>query len=107
MDMVTVNPTQLAEAQIIANQYAQDPSQYARFYDGQLRKVMVDECVRAAIDDGSFTILISFGKDLIVTRHLVTSVAQIFKSAGSEWHEPYHPEKRLRVNTRAASAGPV
>ncbi|CEL09500.1 hypothetical protein ASPCAL12635 [Aspergillus calidoustus] len=107
MDMVSVSPTQLAEAQIIANRYALDPSQYARFYDGRLRKVAVDECVRAAIDDGSFTVLMSFGKDLKVTRHLVASVAQIFKSAGSEWHDPYHPEKRLRANTGAPSAGPV
>ncbi|KAL4779930.1 hypothetical protein BJX76DRAFT_361314 [Aspergillus varians] len=34
MDMVTVSPTPIAEAQVIADRYAQDPSQYARFYDG-------------------------------------------------------------------------
>jgi hypothetical protein len=107
MDMVTVSPTQLADAQIIAERYARDPSQYARFYDGRLRKVAVNECIRAAIDDGSFTVLMSFGKDLMVTRHLVASVAEIFKSTGSEWHNPYHPEKRLKANTGAPSAGPV
>jgi hypothetical protein len=107
MDMVSLSANQLAAAQIIADRYARDPSQYARFYDGRLRKVAVDECVRAAIDDGSFTVLMSFGKDLIVTRHLVASVAEIFKSAGMEWQDPYHPEKRLKSNAGAPSAGPV
>jgi hypothetical protein len=55
--MVSVSANQLAAAQIVADRYARDPRQYARFYDGRLRKVAVDECARAAIDDGSFTVL--------------------------------------------------
>ncbi|KAL4756748.1 uncharacterized protein BDW70DRAFT_144438 [Aspergillus foveolatus] len=107
MDMVFVSPTQLAEAQIIATDMHEIPANMHRFYDGRLRKVAVDECVRAAIDDGSFTVLTSPGKDLIVTRHLVAPVAEIFKSSGNEWHDPYHPDKRLKSNAGAPSAGSV
>ncbi|KAL5333673.1 hypothetical protein BJX70DRAFT_48849 [Aspergillus crustosus] len=107
MDMVSVSPNHPTEAYIIADRYARDPSQNARFFDGRLRKVAVNECVRAAIDDGSFAVLMSFGKDLVVTRHLVASVAQLFRTVESEWQDPYHPEKRLKANTGAPSAGPV
>ncbi|KAL4864153.1 hypothetical protein BDV12DRAFT_201386 [Aspergillus spectabilis] len=107
MDMVSVSPHHPTEAYIIADRYARDPNQNARFFDGRLRKVAVNECVRAAIDDGSFAVLMSFGKDLVVTRHLVASVAELFRAVGSEWQDPYHPEKRLKANTRAPSAGPV
>ncbi|KAL4954728.1 hypothetical protein BDW69DRAFT_183210 [Aspergillus filifer] len=84
MDMVFVSPHHLAEAQIIADRCARDPNQNARFYDGRLRKVAVDECVRAAIDDGTFAVLMGFGRDLVVTRHLVASVAQLFGTVGSD-----------------------
>ncbi|KAL4936127.1 hypothetical protein BDV06DRAFT_228182 [Aspergillus oleicola] len=70
------------EAQMIADLYARDHDRNARFYDWQLRKVAVGECVRAAIDDGSFTILMSFGRDLVVTRYLLKSVKQLMENVG-------------------------
>ncbi|KAE8130756.1 hypothetical protein BDV38DRAFT_276525 [Aspergillus pseudotamarii] len=50
-DVVSVSLDHLAEAQTLADGYARDPNRNARFYDGQLRKVAVDECIRAAIED--------------------------------------------------------
>jgi hypothetical protein len=72
------------EAQSIADRYARELDWNARFYDRTLRKVGVSQCVRAAIDDSSFTILMSFGKDLAVTRHLATSVAQLLANVGED-----------------------
>jgi hypothetical protein len=48
-----------------------------------------------------------FRKDLIVTWHLAASIAEIFKSTGNKWHDPYHPKKQLKSNTGAPLAGPV
>ncbi|KAJ8226356.1 hypothetical protein LV156_008966 [Aspergillus fumigatus] len=78
-DTVSVSLDNPTEAQIIADCYARDRSKNARFYDDGLRKVAADECVRAAIVDGSFKILMSFGKDLVVTRFLVASVKQLLQ----------------------------
>ena len=82
--MDTVSSDNPIEAQIIAERYARDLDQSARFYDCRLRKVAVDECVRAAIDDGSFTILMSFGRDLVVTQDLVASVTQLLENVGND-----------------------
>ncbi|KAL2783818.1 hypothetical protein BJX66DRAFT_317871 [Aspergillus keveii] len=62
---------------------------------------------RVVIDNDTFAVLMSCGKDLSVTRHLVASGAQLFRAVGSKWHDPCHPEKRLKVNTGASLAGPV
>jgi hypothetical protein len=64
--------------------HAQDQSNNARFYDSALRKVAVDKCVRAAITDGSFTILMCFGRDLMVTRHLDASMARLLENIGND-----------------------
>ncbi|UDD63780.1 hypothetical protein AFCA_011040 [Aspergillus flavus] len=104
-DMVSVSPDHLAEAQILADGYARDPNRNARFYDGQLRKVAVDECIRAAIDDGSFTIRM---RDLVVTRQLVASIAPL-RAVGSD--DPARgqdqPGKRVKANAGTALADPV
>ncbi|KAL3462513.1 hypothetical protein BJX64DRAFT_288202 [Aspergillus heterothallicus] len=55
---------------------------------------------RVVIDNGSFAVLMSFGKDLSVTRHLVASVVQLFRAVGSKWHDPCHPENRLELRRR-------
>jgi hypothetical protein len=83
-DTVFVSSDNPHEAQNIADHYAQDQSNSARFYDSALRKVAVDECVRAAITDGSFTILMCFGRDLMVTRHLDASVARLLENIGND-----------------------
>ncbi|KAH1519476.1 hypothetical protein CDV57_01297 [Aspergillus fumigatus] len=83
-DTVSVSSDNPHEAQNIADHYAQDQSNSARFYDSALRKVAVDECVRAAITDGSFTILMCFGRDLMVTRHLDASVARLLENIGND-----------------------
>lgn len=79
-DTVSVSFDNLTKAQIIADRYARDQKKKARFYDRGLRKVAADECVRAIVVDGSFIILMSFGRDLIVTRSLEKSVAQLLES---------------------------
>jgi hypothetical protein len=83
-DTVIVSSDNPHEAQNIVDHYAQDQSNNARFYDSALRKVAVDECVRAAITDGSFTILMCFGRDLMVTRHLDASVARLLENIGND-----------------------
>lgn len=80
-DAVSVDSVSPVEAQAIAERYARDPEQEAHFYDHALRKVAVDQCVRAAIDDGSFTILMGLGRGLAVTRNLVESVTQLLENA--------------------------
>ncbi|KAE8155499.1 hypothetical protein BDV40DRAFT_294282 [Aspergillus tamarii] len=107
-DVVSVIPNHLAEAQILADGYARDPNRNARFYDGQLRKVAVDECIRAAIDDGSFTVRMSFGRDLVVTRQLVASIAPLRAVGGDEPARGQdQPGKRVKANAGTALAGPV
>ncbi|GFG10588.1 hypothetical protein IFM5058_05002 [Aspergillus udagawae] len=83
-DTVIVSSDNPHEAQNIADHYAQVQSNSARFYDSALRKVAVGECVRAAITDGSFTILMCFGRDLMVTRHLDASVARLLENIGND-----------------------
>jgi hypothetical protein len=83
-DTVLVSSDNPHEAQNIADHYAQDQSNSARFYDSALRKVAVDECVRAAITDGSFTVLMCFGRGLMVTRHLDASVARLLENIGND-----------------------
>lgn len=90
-DMVSVRSENPVEAQVIADRHAQDLDQNARFYDCGLRKVAVNECVRAAIDDGSFTVLMSFGRDLVVTRHIVASAAQLLENVGSDRQDQAAP----------------
>ncbi|ODM24145.1 hypothetical protein SI65_01735 [Aspergillus cristatus] len=67
------------EARKLADNYARAENQNARFYDRNLKKVSVNQCVRAAIDDNTFTILMSLGRELVVTRQLVASVTRLFK----------------------------
>lgn len=81
-DTVLVSSDNPHEPQNIADYYAQDQSNSARFYDSALRKVAVDGCIRAAITDGSFTILMCFGRDLMVTRDLNASVARLLGNIG-------------------------
>lgn len=107
IDTVSVRPGHLAEAQTIANQYAQDPNQKARFYDDQLRKVSVDSCVRNAIDNGSYTVLMSFRRDLPMTRRITASAALLLKTGGNgeQGYEPElgqgNPWEQLKASTDA------
>ncbi|KAE8372663.1 hypothetical protein BDV26DRAFT_273679 [Aspergillus bertholletiae] len=72
-----VNLFDLENAQRIANRYARQHDLSARFYTRSLKKVSAYQCVRAAIDDNTMTILMSLGQDLRVTRSLVASVARM------------------------------
>ncbi|KAL2810079.1 hypothetical protein BJX63DRAFT_329670 [Aspergillus granulosus] len=118
--MWCLSPGQLTEARTIADGYTRDPNRNARFYNSQLHKVAVDECIRAAIDDGSSTVLMSFGRGLVVTRQLVASVAPLLRTLGSDepdsepvrrpaspTRRPDHPGKRLKANAGTSLAGPV
>lgn len=82
-DAISVDSANPVEAQAIAERYARDPEQEAHFYDRSLRKVAVDQCVRAAIDDGSFTVFMGLGRGLAVTRKLVASATQLLESVGT------------------------
>lgn len=82
-DAVSVDSDHPVEAQAIAERYARDPEQEVHFYDRSLRKVAMDQCVRAAIDDGSFTVLMGLGRGLAVTRNLVASVTQLLENVGT------------------------
>ena len=78
-DAVSVDAHNPVEAQAIADRYVRDPEQQAHFYDCSLRKVAADKCVRAAIDDRSFTVLVSLGRGLAVTGSLVASVTRLLE----------------------------
>ncbi|KAE8391594.1 hypothetical protein BDV23DRAFT_69197 [Aspergillus alliaceus] len=107
-DVVSVSLDHLTEAQTLADRYARDPNRNARFYDGQLRKVAVHECIRAAIEDGSFTVRMSFGRDLVVTRQLVASIAPLRAVGGDEPARGQdQPGKRVKANAGTALTGPV
>ncbi|OJJ42065.1 hypothetical protein ASPZODRAFT_77819 [Penicilliopsis zonata CBS 506.65] len=82
-DAVSADAVNPFEAQAIADRYARDPEQEAHFYDRSLQKVAVDQCVRAAIDDGSFTVFMGLGRGLAVTRNLVASVTQLLENVGA------------------------
>ncbi|RAL04901.1 uncharacterized protein BO80DRAFT_441141 [Aspergillus ibericus CBS 121593] len=75
---IPVDASDPHEAQKVADRYARVEDQNARFYDRSLRKVSVNQCVRAAIDSGTYTVLMSLGKELYVTRQLIASVARLF-----------------------------
>ncbi|PYH99208.1 hypothetical protein BO71DRAFT_476744 [Aspergillus ellipticus CBS 707.79] len=68
MCSLPVTKSDIREAQRVADQYAQAEHQNARFYDRSLRKVSVNWCVHAVIHDGTFTILMSLGRSLHITR---------------------------------------
>ena len=72
-----VDPNDPSEAQRIAYKYARKENQHARFYNKKLRLVSAAQCVRAAMDDGSNTVLMSLGQDLVVTRAKVAEVAEM------------------------------
>ncbi|KAF4240504.1 hypothetical protein CNMCM8980_001153 [Aspergillus fumigatiaffinis] len=62
-----------SQSMSIADHSAQDQThrKNVRLHGRALRKVAGDDCVRAAISDGNFTIFMRFGRDLIVTRQSV------------------------------------
>ncbi|KAF4765573.1 hypothetical protein HAV15_003280 [Penicillium sp. str.  len=79
-DQVPVNPNDPSEADRIAHKYARKDNKDARFYNKNLRLVSAAQCVRAAMDDGSNTVLMSLQQDLVVTRAKVTAVAEMMKT---------------------------
>jgi hypothetical protein len=65
--------------------------------------VAASKCVRAAIDDKSFVVFMSFKEELAVTRHLEVSAQDLVRTVRTI----HHPEKRLKANNGASSAAPV
>ncbi|CAG8073926.1 unnamed protein product [Penicillium olsonii] len=79
-DQVPVYPNDPSEAHRIAHKYARKDNKHARFYNKNLRLVSAAQCVRAAMDDGSNTVLMSLQQDLVVTRAKVAAVAEMIKA---------------------------
>ncbi|KAJ9481390.1 hypothetical protein VN97_g12090 [Penicillium thymicola] len=79
-DQVPVNPNDPSEADRIAHKYARKDNKDARFYNKNLRLVSAAQCVRAAMDDGSNTVLMSLKQDLVVTQAKVAAVAEMMKT---------------------------
>ncbi|KAJ5117538.1 hypothetical protein N7448_011170 [Penicillium atrosanguineum] len=77
-DEVQVDPTDPSEAQRIAYKYTRKDGQHTQFYNKKLRLVSAAQCVRAAMDDGSNTILMSLRQELKVTQDKVAEVAEMF-----------------------------
>lgn len=73
-------PEYPSEAHHIAHKYARKDNKHARFYNKNLRLVSAAQCVRAAMDDGSNTVLMSLQQDLVVTRAKVAAVAEMAKA---------------------------
>ncbi|OQD90724.1 hypothetical protein PENANT_c001G02652 [Penicillium antarcticum] len=55
-------------------------SQQARFYNKTLHLVSAAQCVRAAMGDGSNTVLMSLRQECKVTRAKMAEVAEMFKA---------------------------
>lgn len=79
-DKVQVDANDTSEAQRMAYKYARKDNQHARFYDKKLRLVSAAQCVRAAMHDGSNTVLMSLWQDLKVTPANVAEVAEMLKA---------------------------
>ena len=78
-DEIQVDPADPSEAQRIAYKYTRKDGQHTQFYNKKLRLVSAAQCVRAAMDDGSNTVLMSLRKELEVTQAEVNEVAKMFK----------------------------
>ncbi|KAJ5766653.1 uncharacterized protein N7511_004269 [Penicillium nucicola] len=59
----------------------------ATFYDQNLRQVPPGQCFDAAIEDGTNTIFMTFGDDLVVSEETVNSIARVLE-AGSDDDRP-------------------
>ncbi|KAJ6102590.1 hypothetical protein N7486_005017 [Penicillium sp. IBT 16267x] len=73
----------LSQAERIAMKYARQDNKHARFYrfqNNKLSLVSVAECVRAAISDGSNTVLMNLHRDLEITQETVAEVAKMLKA---------------------------
>ena len=80
VDRILVDPADLSEAERVAHKYAREENKDARFYNQALRKVSVMQCVRAALNGGTNTVLITLGIDLAVTRNKVAKVTRMLKA---------------------------
>lgn len=80
VDRIPVDPADPSEAERVAYKYAREENSDARFYNQALRKVSVMQCVRAALNDGTNTVLMSLGMDLTVTRKKVAQVTRMLKA---------------------------
>ena len=69
-----------SEAHRIAHKYARKDNKHARFCNKNLRLVSAAQCVRAAMDDGSNTVLMSLLQGLVVTWAKVAAVAEMVKA---------------------------
>ena len=79
-DKIQVDTNDTSEAQRIAYKYARKDNKHARFYDKKLRLVSAAQCVRAAMHDGSNTVLMSLWQDLKVTPANVAEVTKMLKA---------------------------
>lgn len=80
-DQIMVEPDNFAassEVQRLVEKYARK-KRYARFYNRYLRKVTSNRCVQAAIEDGSYTVFMSLGEDLEVTKEKLEEVAEVLE----------------------------
>lgn len=80
VDQILVNPADPSEAEQVAHKYAREENKDARFYNQALRKVSVMQCVQAALNGGTNTILMTLGMDLAVTWNKVAEVTQMLKA---------------------------
>jgi hypothetical protein len=91
-DEIQVDPADPSEAQRIAYKYAREANQHAKFYNKKLRLISAAQCVRAAMDDGSNTILMSLRNELKVTKAELDEVARLFKLSNDDQPEDAQPE---------------
>ena len=80
VDRILVDPADPSEAERVAHKYAREENKDARFYNQALRKVSVMQCVRAALNGGTNTVLITLGMDLAVTQNKVAEVTRMLKA---------------------------
>lgn len=86
-DQIVVGPDGFAassEVQRLVESYERNENKRARFYNRHLRKVTAARCVQAAIEDGSYTVFMSLGEDLQLTKEELKNIAEVLEDDSDE-----------------------
>lgn len=87
---MVVDPSDPSPVERMASKNAR--AHKATFYDQNLRQVPPGQCFDAAIEDGTNTIFMTFGDDLVVSEEAVDSIARALQADCD--HD--RPTKRLQ-----------
>ncbi|KAF4768880.1 hypothetical protein HAV15_008832 [Penicillium sp. str.  len=79
---MVVDPSDASPVGRMASKNARE--RQATFYDQNLRQVPPGQCFDAAIEDGTNTIFMTFGDDLVVSEEAVNSIARVIEPGSDD-----------------------